>query len=87
LLGITATTLYGWLGLSDRGLLVIREASITIDYFQGGPRGQGKILIDASEVARLKEAMRVQPSRPRSRRPSCAPSRFPGITVPLGRPD
>jgi hypothetical protein len=86
-LGISATTFYGWLGLSDQGLLVIRGESITIDYCQGGPRGQGKILIDAAEVVRLKETMRVRPLRQRPRRHPTSPGRYPGITVPLGQPD
>src|SRR5689334_23604664 len=59
-LGVTATTLYAWLGLSDRGLLVIRGHSVTIEYFQSGPRGQGRIRIDLAEVERLKDLMRVR---------------------------
>ena len=86
-LGISVTSLYDWLGQSDRGLLVIRGESVTISYFQSGPRGQGRIRIEAAEVERLKELMRVRPQRvlPR-RRPTPRPS-FPGITVPLGRPE
>ena len=85
-LGITATCLYDWLGQSDRGLLVIRGQAVRVNYFQGGPRGQGRIRIEVAEVERLKELMRVVPQAYAPRRlPVCATS-FPGITVPLGRP-
>lgn len=86
-LGITVTTLYDWLGQSDRGLLVIRGQSATIDYFQGGPRGQGRIRIESSEVDRVRELMRVHPAPLRTRRPPVRRVSYPGITVPLGRPE
>lgn len=82
-----AATLYGWLGLSDRGRFVVRGAPVTVDYLQGGPRGQGRIKIAAAEVDRLKDLMRVRPDAPRRRRPPTPAVRYPGITVPLGRPD
>ncbi|MCA9054854.1 MAG: DNA-binding protein [Planctomycetaceae bacterium] len=86
-LGITVTTLYDWLGLSNAGQLVIHGEPVTIEYYQSGPRGQGRITIDAAEVTRLRELMRVRPQAQRKRlRPRQLPS-FPGITVPLGRPD
>jgi transposase-like protein len=85
-LGVSATTLYAWLGLSDRGLLVIRGRPVTVSYLQGGPRGQGRIRIEAGEVERVKDQMRVTPEPARSRRPPVHRSHFPGITVPLGRP-
>jgi hypothetical protein len=85
-LGVNVTTLYGWLGLSDRGLLVIRGRRVTIDYLQGGPRGQGRILIEQAELERLKGVMRVVPESHCVRRPPLGADRFPGITVPLGRP-
>jgi hypothetical protein len=85
-LGITASTLYGWLGLSKNNLLILRGQSVTIDYLQGGPKGQGRIRLEAREVARLKELLRVQPQHRVVRRPPARQSQFPGITVPLGRP-
>ena len=85
-LGIRVTTLYDWLGQSDRGLLRIRGAPLTIDYLRSGPHGQGKIGIEAAEVERVKEALRVVPQRLAPRRPIARPQTYPGINVPLGRP-
>lgn len=85
-LGITAATLYDWLGQSDCGLLIIRGQPVTIRYYQGGARGQGRIRIESSEVERLKELMRVVPQKAIPRRPHLRSEEFPGITVPLGRP-
>lgn len=86
-LGISVTSFYDWLGLSDRGLLMIRGQKVTIDYFQGGPRGQGRIRIEAAEIDRLHELMRVRPREAHLRRPPIKRQTFPGITVPLGRPE
>jgi hypothetical protein len=86
-LGVTVTTLYGWLGLSDVNALVIRGRPVTIQYLQGGPRGQGRIRIATDEVERLLELMRVIPSSPKTRREPSRRVHFPGITVPLGRPE
>ena len=83
-LGLAVTTLYDWLGQSDQGLLVLRGRPVTVYYLQGGPQGQGRILLPAGEVARLLELLRVHPRRTHSRRPPV--KAFPGITVPLGRP-
>ena len=85
-LGIRPATLYDWLGQSDRGLLVIRGQRVTIQYFQGGPAGQGRISFEFAEVLRLRELMRVRPHPMPQRRPSTQSTLFPGITVPLGRP-
>lgn len=85
-LGITVTTLYDWLGQSDRGLLVIRGQAVTIDYLQSGPRGQGRIKIEAKEVERIRELMRVHPQHAKIVRRPILRRTFPGITVPLGRP-
>ncbi len=49
LLGIQANSLYDWLSRSDAGEFVVRGQSVTIDYFQGGPQGQGRIRIEARE--------------------------------------
>lgn len=83
---MSVTTLYGWLGMSDRGLLVVRGRPLTIRYFQGGPNGQGRILIERSEVERLRETMRVHPQHARPRHAPVLRMSFPGITVSLGRP-
>jgi hypothetical protein len=85
-LGISKSRLYEWLGLSNAGRFAIRGRPVTIDYFQGGPKGQGPIRIAAKEVERLVEATRVLPvletlHRPVDRRPV-----YPGITVELGLP-
>ena len=89
LLGISTTTLYAWLGLSDRGLLVIQEASVTVDYLQSGPHGQGTIWISRTEINRLRELMRVRPNcLPLRSCPKPKPeSKYQHITAQLGRPD
>lgn len=84
---MTVTTLYDWLGQSGRGVLVIRGQPVTINYLQGGAQGQGRIRIEAGEVDRLKELMRVHPQRVLPHRPPIRQDVLPGITVPLGRPD
>lgn len=86
-LGITVTTLYDWLGQSDRGLLIIRGQAVTIGYLQAGPQGQGRNRIEASKIERLKRLMQVSPRPVLPRRPPIRQDTFPGITVPLGRPD
>jgi transposase-like protein len=85
-LGIQPTTLYDWLGLSRHGLLVIRGQIVTIDYFQSGAKGQGKIQIPASEIERLHELMRVPVQFSIPRKTPVRVVSYPGITVPLGRP-
>jgi hypothetical protein len=85
-LGITRTTLYDWLGRSKYGLLEIRGQSVTIDALQGGAKGQGRIRIEAREVQRLRELMRVTPLVFIGRKPIVKRQSFPGINVPLGRP-
>ena len=85
-LGISPPTLYDWLGQSDHGMLVIRGERMTIRYFQSGPRGQGRIQIEASELDRIMECMRVYPARPSTRKPQSQSSGLPGITAKLGKP-
>lgn len=86
-LGVSTTTFYDWLARSDGGHLTVRGMRFTIDYFQGGAKGQGRIMIEVSEIERLKDAMRVRP-QPQPKRRLRSPTRqYPGITVPLGRPD
>ena len=79
--------MYQWLADSDAGTLVIRGQPVTIDYFQGGRNGQGRIKIEACEVERIKELMRVRPRPARQRRPPTRRHHYPGITVELGYPD
>ncbi len=83
-LGISTASLYDWLTQSDAGTLVIRGEPLTVDYFQGGAKGQGRIRIEAQEVQRLKEAMRVRPRPVQQRRPPTRRHHYPGITVELG---
>lgn len=85
-LGVSVGTLYDWLARSDTGLFVLRGHSVTIDYLQGGSKGQGRIRIQAQEIERLQELMRVRPRRVLPRRPPATRRTFPGITAPLGRP-
>jgi len=83
-LGISTATLYDWLAKSNSGSLIIRGRDVTIDYFQGGPRGQGRIKLEVQEVQRLKELMRVRPRVVPKRRPAVKQYHYPGITVKLG---
>jgi len=83
-LGISRETLYQWLADSNAGTLVIRGQSVTIDYFQGGPMGQGRIQIDANEVERIIELMHVRPRVHRKRRPPKRRRQYPGIYVEPG---
>lgn len=86
-LGLSVTSFYDWLAHSDNGEFVLRGIPFTINYFQGGARGQGRIQIEVSEIERIKEAMRVRPTSVPKRRQTVQPTHFPGITVPLGKPD
>ena len=86
-LGICRASLYAWIGQSDLGNLVIRGQSITIEYLQSGPKGQGRIKIEAAEIERLKDAMRARPRSDRRRPSPTRRQHYPGITVKLGRPD
>jgi hypothetical protein len=85
-LGLATASLYAWLAQSNAGRLCLRGRPVTIAYFQGGPQGQGRIRIEACEVDRLKELLRVQPRPLPFRRPPLQPASYPGIHVPLGRP-
>ncbi|MFL5531740.1 MAG: DNA-binding protein [Gemmatimonadales bacterium] len=86
-LGLALTTLYDWLGRSDRGRLVLRGRLVQIAYLQGGARGRGRIHLEASEVERLKDLLRVRPQSRPAQQPPRRRQTFPGITVPLGRPE
>jgi hypothetical protein len=85
-LGISRASLYDWLAPSDASVLVIRGQPVTIDYLQGGTKGQGRIKLEAEEIERLKDLMRVRPSRPFQRRAPIKQETYPGITVKPGRP-
>jgi transposase-like protein len=85
-LGVSVTSFYDWLRQSDEGTLVIRGQSATIDYLQGGPRGQGRIKLEVGAIERIKELMRVRPALSRPRTSPIRGTIYPGITVPLGRP-
>jgi hypothetical protein len=86
-LGITVASLYDWLRQSDQGTFCLRGQPVVIEYFQGGALGQGRIRLEAQEIERLKELMRVRPRRVPSRRPPARREVYPGITVELGRPE
>lgn len=85
-LGISTASLYTWLAESDAGTFMIRGQCATIAYLQGGPKGQGRIKIEAGEIERLKDLMRVRPHPPRQRSSPVQQAAYPGITVKLGRP-
>src|SRR3954447_3595438 len=85
-LGIAVATLYDWLGRSDRGLLVLRGRPVTVAYLQGGARGQGRIRIEAGEVERLKDLLRVRPRRLAPRHPPARPAASPGTPAPVVPP-
>jgi hypothetical protein len=85
-LGISTASLYGWLAQSNAGTFVLQGQPTTIDYLQGGARGQGRIKIEAGEIERLRDLMRVRPRPLPLRRPAIHEAQYPGITVKLGRP-
>lgn len=86
-LGIRPATLYDWLAQSDAGTFMIRGQPVTIDYYQGGRKAQGRIQIEGEEVERLLDLMKVQPKAVPMRRPLQKPSTFQHITTKPGRPD
>ncbi|HVX63811.1 MAG TPA: DNA-binding protein [Pirellulales bacterium] len=86
-LGISVSSFYDWLNQSDRGEFAIRGEPVTINYFQTGRKGQGRILLESDEVQRLKDLFRVRPRKAAVRRQPTRPRSFPGITVKLGRPN
>lgn len=85
-LGICALTLYDWLGQSDVGEFVIQGQPVTIDYYQGGRRGPGRIKIDAQEIERLLLLMRVTPRTTYARKRPERKTILQHITTKLGRP-
>ena len=85
-LGISRATMYGWLAQSNAGTLLIRGQPYTIEYLQGGAKGQGRIQLETVEIERIKDAMRVQPCRRWQRRSPTKRHHYPGIHVELGDP-
>ena len=86
-LGISTATLYDWLSQSDAGTFAIRGQPLSINYYQGGRKGQGRIKIDRQEVERLLGLMRVSPRSTPVRQPPTKKASFQHITSKLGRPD
>ncbi|WP_231740541.1 helix-turn-helix domain-containing protein [Thalassoglobus neptunius] len=87
-LGISVLTLYDWLGQSDVGEFEIRGEAVTVEYYQGGHKGQGRIRIDETEICRLLSLMKSQPKPQRRRQiPKKNAAPFQHITAKLGRPD
>ena len=86
-LGISVLTLYDWLYQSDMGKFNIRGQPVTIDYYQGGRRGQGRIKIDVQETQRLLSMMRVSPKVPGTRKQPTKKSTLQHISTRLGRPE
>lgn len=86
-LGISVLTFYGWLSQSDLGQFQIRGQSVSIEYYQGGIKGQGRIRISEMEIDRLLGLMRVQPQAKKPRRSQSPKPKRLFITTPLGRPD
>lgn len=87
LLGISTATLYDWLAQSDAGTFMIRGQLTTINYYQGGRKGQGRIKIDRQELERLLELMLVSPKSQPIRRTPRKQTLMQHITAKLGRPD
>jgi hypothetical protein len=86
-LGISTATLYDWLAQSDAGTFMIRGQPTTINYYQGGRKGQGRIKIDSQELERLLELMFVSPKSQPIRRAPRKQTSMQHITTTLGRPD
>ena len=85
-LGISTASLYDWLGQSDAGTFALRGKPVTVNYLQGGAQGQGRIKLEAREVERLRDLMRVQPCPHPERRPPTNKLQFPGITASWAAP-
>ncbi len=87
MLGIATGTLYAWLSQSDSGAFTIRGQSLTIAYFQGGRRGQGRIRIAENEILRILATMQVTPKGAREPKGTNKTLELTHITTKLGRPD
>lgn len=86
-LAISRATLYDWMRQSNGGSFAIRGQAVSIDYYQGGGKGQGRIKIEAEEIERLLSLMRVapMPAQKLIRPTKKQPLRY--INVKLGRPE
>lgn len=87
LLGISRSTLYGWLAQSDAGEFEVRGQQVTIDYYQRGRRGQGRIQLKLQEVERLLSLMRVAPKPARVHKRQKKQPQLQHITTKLGLPE
>ena len=86
-LGISRTTLYDWLSQSDSGCFVICGVPVSINYYQTGRRGQGRIQIEAAEIERLLSLMKVSPNPKQLLRTTRKKASLTHITATLGRPE
>jgi hypothetical protein len=86
-LGLSVLTLYDWLSQSDAGEFEIRGQPVSVAYYQGGRRGQGRIKIDTQEIERLLSLMRVAPRPARARKRPTKKTTLQHITTQLGHPD
>ena len=86
-LGISRTTLYDWLSQSDSGFFVISGVAVSINYYQTGRNGQGRIQIEAKEIERLLSLMKVAPHSKRPLRTTRKKASLTHITATLGRPE
>ncbi len=86
-LGISRATLYDWLAQSNAGTFVLRGLPTTIQYYQGGRSGQGRIKIEPQEIERLLNLMKVSPKTNSPRQPPRPMTPFQHITTKLGRPN
>jgi hypothetical protein len=85
-IGVSVLTLYDWLSQSDSGKFEIRGQPVTVEYFQGGRRGQGRIKIAHQEIERILSLMRVTPKVASSRSRCKKKPTLQHITTKLGRP-
>ena len=86
MLGVSTTTFRNWLTQSDMGTFTVRGQRVTIDYYQGGRQGRGRIKIEQREVERLLDLMRVYPKPLKSHLPPNPKPRYQHIKVQPGRP-
>lgn len=66
-LSLSVNTIRRYCNLSRKGKLVLNGTPMKIRFYQTGSRGQGRILIDETELATIREAIAVKnPSHVRS---------------------
>ncbi|MDM4015112.1 helix-turn-helix domain-containing protein [Roseiconus lacunae] len=86
-LGISVPTFYDWLSQSRNGTFTLRGKPVTIEFYQGGRCGQGRIRIPRREIDRLLALMLVQTQPKPLRRAPKPRKNFSNITVTPGRPE